>query len=158
MGSSSRISWADWTGGRLGEPAPATGTVHRTSVQVRYAETDQQGIAYHAHYLVWMEVGRTAFLEALGFPYRRLEEEGVVFSVVDARCRYLGAARYADRVDIATRVSGLRSRTVGFEVEMTVGGRTVARGETGLVALGRDRRPRRIPVEVVRALRRAMAG
>ena len=142
----------------MGEPAPVAGTVHRTWVQVRYAETDQQGIAYHAHYLVWMEVGRTAFLEALGFPYRRLEEEGVVFSVVEARCRYLGAARYADRVEIATRVTGLRSRTVVFEYEMTAGGRTVARGETRLVALGKDRRPRRIPVDVGAALRRATAG
>ena len=142
----------------MGEPASAGGTVHRTSVQVRYAETDQQGIAYHAHYLVWMEVGRTAFLEALGFPYRRLEEEGVLFSVVEAWCRYLGAARFADRVEVATWVTGLRSRTVIFEYEMTAAGRTVARGETRLVALGQDRRPRRIPVEVGGALRRAMAG
>lgn len=142
----------------MGEPELAGGTVHRTSVQVRYAETDQQGVAYHAHYLVWMEVGRTALLEALGFPYRRLEEEGVVFSVVEASCRYLNPARYADRVEIATRVSGLRSRTVAFEYEMTTEGRTVARGQTRLVALGKDRRPRRIPVEVGDALRQAAAG
>lgn len=142
----------------MDEPAPRGGTVHRTSVQVRYAETDQQGIAYHAHYLVWMEVGRTAFLEALGFPYRRLEEEGVVFSVVDARCSYLGAARFADRIEIATRVTEFRSRTVVFAYEMAAGERTVARGETRLVALGKDRRPRRIPAEVGQALRQAAAG
>ena len=142
----------------MGEPSPAGGIVHHTSVQVRYAETDQQGIAYHAHYLVWMEVGRTAFLEALGFPYRRLEEEGVLFSVVEATCRYLEPARYADHVEIATRVVGLRSRIVDFAYEMTSGGRTVARGETRLVALGKDRRPRRIPVEIGAALRQAVAG
>lgn len=142
----------------MGDPGPDAGTVHRTSVQVRYAETDQQGVAYHAHYLVWMEVGRTAFLEALGFPYRRLEEEGVLFSVVEVRCRYLDPARYADRVEIATRVSELRSRTVVFEYEMTAESRMVAQGETRLIALGKDRRPCRIPVEVGGALRRAVAG
>lgn len=140
------------------DPTPAGGAVHRTSVQVRYAETDQQGVAYHAHYLVWMEVGRTAFLEALGFPYRRLEEEGVLFSVLEASCRYLDPARYADRVEIATRLTELRSRTVGFAYEMTAGGRMVARGETLLVALGKDRRPRRIPPEIGGALRRAVDG
>ena len=142
----------------MAEREPAGGTVHRTTIQVRYAETDQQAVAYHAHYLVWMEVGRTAFLEALGFPYRRLEDEGVLFSVVEASCRYLDPARYADRVEVATRVTELRSRTVVFGYEMTTDGRTAARGETRLVALGRDRRPRRIPAEVGGALRRAVAG
>ena len=142
----------------MGDPGPEAGRVHRTSVQVRYAETDQQGVAYHAHYLVWMEVGRTAFLEALGFPYRRLEEEGVLFSVVEVRCRYLDPARYADRVEITTRVSELRSRTVVFEYEMTAESRIVAQGETRLIALGKDRRPCRIPVEVGGALRQAVAG
>jgi acyl-CoA thioester hydrolase len=142
----------------MGDPGPGAGAVHRTAVQVRYAETDQQGVAYHAHYLVWMEVGRTAFLEALGFPYRRLEEEGVLFSVVEASCRYLDPARYADRVEITTRVTELRSRTVVFGYEMTAEGRRVAQGETRLVALGKDRRPCRIPAEVGGALRRAVAG
>lgn len=140
------------------DPAAVAGTVHRTAVQVRYAETDQQGVAYHAHYLVWMEVGRTALLEALGFPYRRLEERGVLFSVVEARCRYVGAARYADRVEIATRVTGLRSRTVDFGYEISTGGQPVAHGETRLVALGGDRRPCRIPADVESALRRAVTG
>lgn len=142
----------------MGDPGPLAGTVHRTSIQVRYAETDQQGVAYHAHYLVWMEVGRTAFLEALGFPYRRLEEGGVLFSVVEASCRYLDPVRYADRVEIATRVTELRSRTVVFGYEMSGGGRMVAHGETRLVALGKDRRPCRIPAEVGDALRCALAG
>ncbi|MGH7543200.1 MAG: acyl-CoA thioesterase [Gemmatimonadota bacterium] len=140
------------------DPWPDGATVHSTSVQVRYAETDQQGVAYHAHYLVWMEVGRTAFLEALGFPYRHLEEEGVLFSVVEASCRYLDPARYADRVEIATRVTEVRSRMVVFGYRMTAGGRTVAWGETRLVALGRDRRPCRIPADVGGALRHAVAG
>ena len=141
----------------MADPRPDGGTVHTASVRVRYAETDQQGVVYHAHYLVWMEVGRTAFLEAIGFPYRRLEEEGVLFSVVEASCRYLEPARYADQVEIATSLTEVRSRTVAFSYRMTVADRSVARGETRLVALGRDRRPCRIPADVGVALRRAAA-
>lgn len=121
-------------------------------VQVRYAETDQQGVAYHAHYLVWMEIGRTDALRALGFPYDRLEAEGVLFSVVEARCRYEGAARYGDEVVVRTWCSGVRSRTAVFRYEMAVAGRRVATGETTLVALDRQRRPRRIPPAVAAAL------
>lgn len=137
---------------------PSSSRVHRQRVRVRYAETDQQGIAYHAHYLVWMEVGRTAFLEALGFPYRRMEEDGMVFSVVEVRCRYIEPARYDDEVEIATRVSQLRSRSVVFAYELTAGGRRLAIGETRLLAMGTNRRPRRIPEGLALALRRAGAG
>ena len=136
---------------------PAAG-VHRTRVRVRYAETDRQGIAYHAHYLVWMEVGRTALLEALGFPYRRLEEEGLVFSVVEVHCRYADPARYDDEIEIETWVGELRSRSVVFRYELTAAGRCLATGETRLLAMGADRRPRRIPEALRLALRRAAAG
>ncbi len=105
-----------------------------------------------------MEVGRTEFLEALGFPYHRLEEEGLVFSVVEARCRYIQPARYHDVVEIATRVAELRSRSVVFAYELTAGGRGVAVGETRLLAMGANRRPRRIPEDLTLALRRAASG
>lgn len=123
-----------------------------TGVEVRYAETDQQGVAYHANYLIWMEIGRTKYLEALGFPYRLLEARGLLFSVLEARCRYVGAARYEDRVRISTRILELRSRAVTFGYEMEVAGRLLATGETTLIALDAERWPRRIPPDVAAAL------
>jgi acyl-CoA thioester hydrolase len=125
-----------------------------TSVEVRYAETDQQGVAYHANFLVWMEIGRTHYLRAIGIPYGGLEAKGILFSVLDARCRWSGPVRYEDTVRIATRVTRLRSRTVTFGYELTVADRPVASGETTLVALDAERRPRRIPTEVASLLGR----
>ena len=46
-------------------------------IEVRYAETDQMGVVYHTNYLVWMEIGRTAFIEELGFNYVDLEKDGI---------------------------------------------------------------------------------
>jgi acyl-CoA thioester hydrolase len=123
-----------------------------TRVRVRYAETDQQGVAYHANYLVWMEVARTDLLAAAGFAYRRLERDGVFFSVAEAKCRYMGAARYDDEVEISTSVRNLRSRTVVFTYDLAVEGRSIAQGETTLVALDGARRPCRIPEDVAGAL------
>ena len=129
-----------------------------TSLDVRYAETDRQGVVYHANFLVWMEIGRTTFLGALGIPYQRLEERGLLFSVSEARCRYSGAARYGDRVEVATRVLEVRSRTVTFGYELAVAGRAIARGETTLIALDEGRRPRRIPDDVAALLASGPAG
>ncbi len=47
--------------------------VSETNLEVRYAETDQMGIVYHANYLVWMEIGRTKLIEDLGFRYTEME-------------------------------------------------------------------------------------
>ncbi|HUP01984.1 MAG TPA: thioesterase family protein [Gemmatimonadota bacterium] len=124
-----------------------------TTIRVRYAETDRQGVAYHGHYFVWMEIGRTALLEELGFPYRRLEEEGLFFSVVAASCRYGGQALYDDRVEVRTTLTEVRSRAAVFGYELSVGERRIASGETTLIALDGERRPRRIPDSLARALR-----
>ena len=50
--------------------------VFETKVDVRYAETDQMGVVYHANYLIWFELGRSALLETMGLDYVQLEKEG----------------------------------------------------------------------------------
>ena len=136
----------------------SAGGAVRTSVDVRYAETDRQGVVYHANFFVWMEIGRTTFLASLGIPYERLEERGLLFSVLEAGCRWSGAARYGDRVEITTRVLDLRSRTVRFGYELAIRERRIAEGETTLVALDAVRRPRRIPADVAALLSEGRKG
>ncbi len=60
---------------------------HVTELRVRYAETDQMGVVYHANYLVWCEVGRTEYIRAAGTPYAQLERDGVALAVVDITMR-----------------------------------------------------------------------
>ena len=48
--------------------------VNETIVRVRYAETDQMGVVYHANYFIWFEVGRVELLRQMGFSYREMEE------------------------------------------------------------------------------------
>lgn len=135
-----------------------TDRVETSTVRVRYAETDQQGVAYHANYFVWMEIGRTGYLKALGFPYDEMERRGVLFAVSEAACTYRGAARYEETVRIETRVEAMRSRSVVFAYDLWVGERRIAEGRTSLIAMNADRRPIRIPDEIVGALRERMEG
>ena len=71
---------------------------HAHAVRVRYADSDQMGVAYYANYLVWFEVGRTEWLRSRGYTYRALESEGVFLPVTEAACRYLAPSRYDDLV------------------------------------------------------------
>src|SRR5256886_6584508 len=66
---------------------------HDAMVRVRYAETDQMGVVYHANYLVWFEVGRVELMRTLGFEYKRMEiEDDCRIVVADVHCRYHHAA------------------------------------------------------------------
>ena len=60
--------------------------VNETRIRVRYAETDQMGVVYHANHFIWFEIGRVELLRQLGFSYKEMEEHDNCFiAVVDAR-------------------------------------------------------------------------
>ena len=77
---------------------------NRTEIEVRYEETDQMGVVYHANYFVWFEIGRTKFIEALGFTYAEMEEEGVILPVIDVYASYKKPALYGHKVYVETRL------------------------------------------------------
>ncbi|HLR54696.1 MAG TPA: thioesterase family protein [Pseudogracilibacillus sp.] len=80
-------------------------SLNKTTIEVRYQETDQMGIVYHANYLVWFEIGRTKFVEDLGFKYAALEKDNVLSPVVDIHIQYKKPAKYGDKVYVYTWIS-----------------------------------------------------
>jgi acyl-CoA thioester hydrolase len=118
-------------------------------VRVRYADTDQMGVTYHANYLVWFEVGRTDWLRHHGWTYRDMEQDGIKLPVIEAFCRYLVPARYDDELEVHTRASLLTPARVRFDYEIRVGGSaTAATGYTVHAALGASGKPCRLPERV----------
>lgn len=116
-----------------------------TTLRVRYAETDQMGVAYHGNYFAWFEVGRVEMLRSLGFSYAALEAEGCGLPVVEASCRYRQPARYDDLLTIETTLRALRGSIVLFAYRILRGGDLLAEAETKHVAVDRAMRPRRLP-------------
>ena len=127
--------------------------VSELEVRVRYAETDQMGIAHHASYLVWFEAGRTEFIRAQGRSYAQIEADGWLLVVVEARCRYLVPARYDDVLVVRTRLGALEAATLAFDYELIrpADGKVLARATTVHAAVDRSGRARRIP-ETLRSL------
>lgn len=107
-----------------------------TPIKVRYQETDQMGVVYHANYLVWFEIGRTAFIEQLGFQYHQMEEQGIVSPVVDANMSFKQPIRYGGEAFVETWLAsydGLRV-TYGYRISNHKG-ETAVTGETKHVAV-----------------------
>lgn len=86
--------------------------INRTEIEIRYQETDQMGVVYHANYLVWFEIGRAKLIEQLGFKYTEMEQDGVVSPVIDLQISYKKPARYGNTVFIETwldKYDGIRT-------------------------------------------------
>jgi acyl-CoA thioester hydrolase len=125
----------------------------RTRVRVRYADIDRMGIAYHANYLVWFEVGRTEWLRESGWTYREMEKGGVSLPVIEAHCEYRQPARYDDEIEICTAPTVLSQVRIRFDYEARLTDSTLAAtGHTVHAALGADGRPRRLPTRVLELL------
>ncbi len=121
---------------------------------MRYAETDQMGVVYHANYLVWMEIGRVELVRSRGFAYKTLEAEGLYLSVIEANCRYLFPARYDQEVIVETKVvkSSLRGIEFGYRILSAAPERLLAEGLTRHLWLNREMRPTRLPEQYKDAL------
>ncbi|CDQ19622.1 acyl-CoA thioesterase [Halobacillus karajensis] len=100
--------------------------VNETPIQVRYQETDMMGVVYHANYLVWFEIGRTAFIEGLGFLYSEIEQQGVVSPVIDAQVSFKKPVRYGDEVHIRTWVENYDGLRVAYGYEVVVNNDEIA--------------------------------
>lgn len=128
-------------------------------LRVRYAETDQMGVVYHSHYLIWCELGRTDHMREGGMSYREMEESGVMLAVAEANIRYRAPARYDDLVRVETTLTDVSSRAVTFDYVISNAeiGERLATARTLLVALDSSHRVVKLPLEI-RARLEASAG
>lgn len=126
-------------------------TIHlefnETEIRVRYGETDQMGVVYHANYAVYFEVGRTEWLREFGLTYKGMEEEGVMLPVISLSINYKNSARYDDVLKVKTRLKKIPTATIEFEYELEKkSGELLATGSTILAFIDMKRnRPTRCP-------------
>jgi acyl-CoA thioester hydrolase len=134
--------------------------VHEARLRVRYAETDQMGVAYHSNHLIWMEIGRVEYCRSIGIRYKDMEESGgILLAVVEVGCRYRHPARYDDEVVVRTRVEALGSRSMQFAYELILAdeGRAVADAYSKHVFCDRTMKPVRLPDQYRRLFQDAAA-
>jgi acyl-CoA thioester hydrolase len=92
--------------------------ISENTVQVRYAETDQMGVVYHANYLIWMELGRTKLIEDLGFNYAEIEKDGILSPVVDLNINYKTPVRYGEKALVKTWVEDYDGIRITYAYEI----------------------------------------
>lgn len=92
--------------------------IHETFVRVRYSETDKMGYCYYGNYAQFLELGRVESLRSLGFPYKELEDKGIMLPVLDFNIKYLKPAFYDDELKIVTTISKISTFKISFDYEI----------------------------------------
>jgi acyl-CoA thioester hydrolase len=129
-----------------------------TDIEVRYAETDQMGVAHHANYVVWFELARTRLCAMSGFHYADIERMGYLLMVTGVEIRYRQPARYGDTVRVVCWNERLGSRGLRFSYEVFKQDELLATGATEHVWVeAATGRPCRTP-EPLREPFRKLAG
>ncbi|WP_370390861.1 acyl-CoA thioesterase [uncultured Winogradskyella sp.] len=120
---------------------------NETEIRVRYGETDQMGVVYHANYAIYFEVGRTEWLREFGLSYSAMEAEGIMLPVISLSINYKNSAHYDDRLKVITRLKKMPTASIEFDYELRkIDGDLLATGNTVLAFIDMKRnRPTRCP-------------
>jgi acyl-CoA thioester hydrolase len=124
-----------------------------TDVTVRFAETDAQGIAHHASFVVWLEVARVAYLDRYAGGYQSIRDRGLEALTTEVHLRYRQAAYFDERLTIWARCVDLRGARFRYEYRVTRGDVLVAEGHTRhATVVAATYRPTRVPDWLVQAI------
>jgi acyl-CoA thioester hydrolase len=124
-----------------------------TDVRIRFAETDAQGIAHHASFVVWLEVARVAYLARYAGGYQAIRESGFEALTTEVVVRYHRAAAFDETLTVWTRCVDLRGARFTYEYRIERAGELVADGHTRHAVVDRETyRPTRIPAWLADAL------
>ncbi len=127
-----------------------------TEISVRFAETDAQGIAHHASFVVWLEVARVAYLAEHAGGYLAIQEQGIEALTTEVSVHYRQAARFDDRLTVWTRCVDVRGARFRYEYAIERNGELVADGYTAHATVDREtHRPTRVPAWFAEAIARA---
>ena len=127
-----------------------------TEIVVRFAETDAQGIAHHASFVVWLEVARVVYLSEHAGGYLAIQAQGIEALTTGVELRYHRAAYFDDRLRVWTRCGDVRGARFRYEYVIERDGSLVAEGSTSHATVdSTTRRPTRVPASFAEAVAKA---
>ena len=141
---------------------PASGKfesgTHFWPVRVYYEDTDFTGAVYHAAYLKFMERGRSESLRSAGIDHVSLaqREEPLAFAVRHINISFMAPARIDDALVVRTSYSEIEGARIAAKQQVFRGEELLAEASVEIACISRGGRPRRLPRDIVAALRKAI--
>ncbi len=90
----------------------------KSTIRVRYAETDQMRGVYNGRYFEYFEVGRADLMRSLGMTYRQFEEAGFFLPLTEAYAKYLRQIQYDDMVEVVATLKEMPKARLRIDYEI----------------------------------------
>ena len=111
----------------------------KINIQLRYSDTDQMGVIYHANYLSFFEQGRTKLLKDYGINYYDIEAKGIIFPVHDIKITYQNAIRIDEAITVITTIKEMSDVKIVFNHQIiNDDNERKAKGESTIVAVDKE--------------------
>ena len=79
-------------------------------IEVPFHDVDAMGVAWHGHYVKYLEIARTAMMRKIGLDYPQLRESGYVWPVVECNLKYIRPLFYGMKVRVKATLLECESR------------------------------------------------
>ncbi len=118
-----------------------------------YHDTDCGGVVYYGNYLKFFEEARTLYMQEKGFSIPALMKKGLFFVVARQEVEYKYPVRYADEIEVSTKILEVSDIKIVFENILTnQNGRLCTKGKTTLVCVNKDGMPTPMGVDIKTAM------
>ncbi|AIO18408.1 Acyl-CoA thioester hydrolase YbgC [Candidatus Izimaplasma bacterium HR1] len=113
--------------------------IHKKKLELRYSDSDQMGVVYHANYFSFFEQGRTEMLKAFGIDYYEIENRGFIFPVRDVNCTYLKSVRLGEEIYVVTSIVKITKVRIDFSHELVTSNNELkAKGNTSIISVRKN--------------------
>ena len=112
---------------------------HQTPITVRFNEVDAYQVAWHGHYVAWMEIGRNDLAGRFDLNATQIAALGYLAPVVALDLQFKKPLRFGEEVQVQTTVQRAETATLEFHCRIVgADGTVAATGRTVHVLTGTD--------------------
>lgn len=112
--------------------------------RINYHETDKMGITHHANYIKFMEEARVAWMDKIGWSFKKCEQLGMISPVLSIKCEYKKNTTFDDIIDVYVKLIKYNGVRLIIAYEMKKDDDVVAKAESEHCFLNKSVIPVRI--------------
>jgi acyl-CoA thioester hydrolase len=121
--------------------------------RIPFGDTDQMGVVYYANYFRYFEMLRNELIRSSGKSYKQIEEENLMFPVLEAYCNYIYPAKYDDIIQVYGKLEEIEANRfkIIYKIYEKSSKKILVEGFTWHICISKDGKPRKLP-EYIKSL------
>jgi acyl-CoA thioester hydrolase len=121
--------------------------------RIPFGDTDQMGVVYYANYFRYFEMLRNELIRSSGKSYKQIEEENLMFPVLEAYCNYIYPAKYDDIIQVYGKLEEIEANRfkIIYKTYEKSSKKILVEGFTWHICISKDGKPRKLP-EYIKSL------